>query len=55
MNYLQFRKTFLDSYTANLLETDLSNDYNQYVRFVRREDDPTETTGAVAAAAAAAD
>eukprot|EP00940_MAST-03C_sp_MAST-3C-sp2_P001339 g1339.t1 len=36
LNFLQFRKTFLDEYTANLLETDLSRDYAQFVKYVTR-------------------
>ena len=32
---MEFRKTFLDKYTAELLETDLDHDYKAFVRFVK--------------------
>ena len=35
LNYLEFRKTFLDKDTAGLLETDLNHDYKAFVSFVR--------------------
>ena len=35
LNYLEFRKTFLDKETAGLLETDLNHDYKAFVSFVR--------------------
>lgn len=36
LTFLEFRKTFLDKKTAQLLETNLDNDYNAFVNFVRR-------------------
>ena len=35
LNYLEFRKTFLDKDTAGLLETDLNHDYEAFLSFVR--------------------
>lgn len=44
LNYIQFRKTFLDEYTANLLETDLAHDYKEYVQFVTKAGKREQTT-----------
>eukprot|EP00938_MAST-03A_sp_MAST-3A-sp1_P004495 g4495.t1 len=43
LNYLEFRKTFLDKDTAGLLETDLNHDYKAFVSFVRGGRDEKES------------
>lgn len=42
LTFIQFRKTFLDKYTANLLETDLDHDYQNFVNFARGSNETNE-------------